>query len=317
MRPGAQGRVREYVGRMSSKRPAIDVVVVAYNSAATLRACLEPLAALGDVNLIVVDNASPEDPLPCIDGLDVHAVRAPRNGGFSYGCNLGAALGDAPYLLFLNPDAQLDVESLQALRAALDADHRVGLVAPRILDGNGTVLMSQRRFPSLRSTWSQALFLHRVFPRAAWSDELMRERGIYDRDGSPDWVSGACMLVRRSAFEAIGGFDEGFFLYCEDADLCLRLRQAGHEIRFVSAAEARHIEGSSAPRSALLRVHAQSRIYYAAKHFRALAASAERGGLALREVTRVITSSLRRGPVDGHAAALATVLRTRPPTART
>ena len=302
---------------MSSKRPAIDVVVVAYNSAATtLHACVEPLAALRDVNVIVVDNASPEDSLPSIDGLDVDAVRAPRNGGFSYGCNLGAALGDAPYVLFLNPDAQLDEASLRALRAALDADERVALVAPRILDAYGTVLMSQRRFPRLRSTWSQALFLHHVFPRAAWSDELMRTPGIYESDGSPDWVSGACMLVRRSAFEAIRGFDEGFFLYCEDADLCLRLRQAGYEIRFVRGAEARHVEGSSAPRSALLRVHAQSRLYYAAKHFRPPAVSAERGGLAVRELTRVLASSLLRRPVDGHIAALAAVVRTRPPTAR-
>src|SRR3954454_20291434 len=270
---------------MSEKHRAVDVdvVVVAYNSAHTLRACVEPLAELDDVRVHVVDNASPEDSLPSIEGLDVDAHRAPRNGGFSYGCNRGAARGDAPYVLFLNPDAQIDRESLAAMREVLDRDDRVALTAPRILEGDGSVLFSQRRFPRVRSTYAQALFLHRAFPRAAWSDELLRGRGLYDRDGSPDWVSGACMLVRRSAFQAVGGFDEGFFIYCEDADLCLRLRRAGHDLRFVAAAEARHAEGSSAPRGEMLAVHMRSRLHYAEKHFRAPAACAERGGLAVRE----------------------------------
>ena len=205
----------------------MDAVIVSYRSAGTLRGCVAPLAAQPDVRVTVVDNASPDRSLDTLAGLDVGVIRSPHNGGFSYGCNLGAARGEAPYLLFLNPDARIDAEGLAALRAALESDPSAGLVAPRILDEDGTLAWSIRRFPRQRSTFAQALFLHRLWPRAAWTDELVREPAAYERAGTPDWVSGACMLIRRDAFEAVGGFDEDFFLYCEDTDICRRLWDAG------------------------------------------------------------------------------------------
>ena len=210
----------------------VDAVIVSYRSAATLRGCVAPLAALPDVHVTVVDNASPDASADAVAGLGVDVVRSPRNGGFSYGCNLGAARGQAPYLLFLNPDARIDADSLAALRASLDSVPAAGLAAPRIIAEDGSLAWSLRRFPRHRSTFAQALFLHRLRPLAAWSDELVRDPAAYERPGAPDWVSGACMLVRRSAFEAVGGFDEDFFLYCEDTDLCRRLWEAGHSVRF-------------------------------------------------------------------------------------
>src|SRR4051794_32755355 len=94
----------------------VDAVVVSYRSAATLHGCVAPLAALPGVRVTVVDNASPDDALDTIaDVAGLNVVRAPRNGGFGYGCNLGAAQGDAPFLLFLNPDARIDPRSLEAL----------------------------------------------------------------------------------------------------------------------------------------------------------------------------------------------------------
>jgi N-acetylglucosaminyl-diphospho-decaprenol L-rhamnosyltransferase len=286
----------------------IDAVIVAYNSAATLRECVEPLAAMQDVAVVVVDNASPQDSLVAVADLPVTTVRAPRNGGFSYGCNLGAAEGTGPYVLLLNPDARIDAASLAAMRAVLDGDPGVGIVGPRILDEDGTLLYSRRRFPRLRSSLAQALFLQRVFTAADWSDEMVRDRAAYEVAGPAEWLSGACLMVRRSALEQIGGLDETFFLYCEDTDLCRRLADAGWGVRFEPAATARHAEGSSAPRDRLQAIHAASRVRYARKHATRSVALAEVALIALHELTHAVVNLPRWPKARGHARAFRAII---------
>jgi N-acetylglucosaminyl-diphospho-decaprenol L-rhamnosyltransferase len=288
-------------------KPIIDAVIVSYNSRATLRGCVEPLARMDGVHVVVVDNASPEDPLDTISDLDVSIVRAPRNGGFSYGCNLGAEQGSAPHVLFLNPDARIDEPSLAALRGVLEADPSVGVAGPRILDADGTLLRSQRRFPRPGSTFGQALFLHRLFPNAAFADELIHDEAAYERPGTVDWLSGACLLVRRAALADIGGMDEGFFLYCEDTDLSRRLLDAGYSTRFEPSATARHEEGSSAPRSTLLAIHARSRVRYARRHLTPAAAALDTAAIALNAATHAVVN-IRRPEARGHALALRAVI---------
>jgi GT2 family glycosyltransferase len=289
--------------------PEIDVVVVSYRSRATLRGCVEPLAAMPRLHVTVVDNASPDDSLETIadvEGIDV--VRAPRNGGFAYGCNLGVARGSAPLLLFLNPDARIDAASLDALVTAMRSDPRAALVGPRILDDDGSPAWSVRRFPRLRSTFAKALFLHRVWPRARWTDELVRDPAVYERAGTAEWLSGACMLVRRDAYEALGGFDEGLFLYCEDTDLCLRLWQAGHTVRFEPAALVHHVGGASSGAGETQAIAARSRVYYARKHRGRIAAGLEAAGVALDEATHAAAALTRPATRRGHVAALRAVL---------
>jgi N-acetylglucosaminyl-diphospho-decaprenol L-rhamnosyltransferase len=242
----------------------------------------------------------------------VTSVRLTRNGGFAHGCNVGWRLGTAPFVLFLNPDARLDVRSLRTLAEALERDERLGAVAPRLVGEDGALSLSQRQFPRLRTTYAQAIGLHRAFPEARWADELVRRAPSYLRDGEPDWVSGACLLVRRRALEALGGLDEGFFMYCEDIDLCRRLRTAGFGIRFEPGAEAVHVGGASAPAAALLSVLAASRIRYARKHHRPAYALAERLGVALGAATHMV--GVRDGALRGaHARALRTALFGAPP----
>jgi GT2 family glycosyltransferase len=288
--------------------PEIDVVVVAYKSAATLRGCVEPLAAMPGVHVTVVDNASPDDSVATIADLDVEIVRAPRNGGFAYGCNLGVARGSAPLILFLNPDARIDAPSLDALAGALRTDPQAALVGPRILDDDGSLAWSLRRFPRLRSTFAKALFLHRLFPRARWTDELVRDPAAYEVASTPEWVSGACMLVRRDAYEAIGGFDEGMFLYCEDTDLCQRLWEAGHTVRFEPGALVRHVGGASSGAGETQPIAARSRVYYARKHRGRVAARMEAIGVALDEATHAAAAVTRPATRRGHMAALRAVL---------
>jgi GT2 family glycosyltransferase len=282
---------------------SIDAVVVAYNSQATLRACVKPLVETDGVGVTVVDNASPDDSAAAIDDLMVRIVRAPRNGGFSYGCNLGASGGSAELVLLINPDARIDSASLGAMADALTSDRRVGAVGPRILDDTGALVWSQRRFPRLRSTFSRALFLHRLFPHAWWSDEVVRDAPAYGQAGSPDWVSGACILIRRSLLEELGGLDERFFLYCEDTDLCLRLRDAGFAVRYEPGATARHQGGASSEPHSTAWVEARSRVRYARKHHGAFVAMAEALGTALEALTHALVWIHRPRRARAHAAA--------------
>jgi GT2 family glycosyltransferase len=286
----------------------VDVVVVSYNSRATLRACVEPLAALPWAQLTVVDNDSQDDSPGAVADLPVRVIRSAHNGGFSYGCNVGAAVGSSPFVLLLNPDARLSPDNLRVLVDVLERDRSIGVVGPRILDEDGTLAWSQRRFPRLRSTYAQALLLHRLLPRAAWTDEVVRDAAAYDRPGSPDWLSGACMLLRRTALEDIGGLDTGFFLYSEDTDLCRRLRQAGWGVRFEPGATVHHVGGGSAPRTTTEWISATSHVRYARKHGRRGVAALDALGLALGGATHALLWLRRPERARGHAAAVRAAL---------
>ena len=263
-------------------------MIVAYNSGAHLRACVAPLAILDDIQVIVVDNASTDDGLDTIADLPARVIRSRTNEGFATGCNAGWREGSAPFVLFLNPDAIIDERSLRHLVAVLKNEDRVGVAAPRLERHDGELLFSQRRFPTLRSTYAQALFLHRIFPRASWSDEIVRDPDAYAAAQSPDWVSGACILVRRSTLEELGGWDERYFLYCEDIDLCRRVRGLGLDVRFDPGARAVHREGQSAPSATTIPLLAASKAHYASNTRRSAAAIVERVGLGLGALTHLL-----------------------------
>jgi GT2 family glycosyltransferase len=144
-----------------------------------------------------------------------------------------------------------------------------------------------------------------LFPRARWANEIDYRPGLYDGPAYPEWLSGACMLVRRSAFEAVGGFDDGFFLYCEDQDLCLRLRAAGGGIRYEPSAVVSHRGGHSAPRTSLYAVLAQSRIRFARKHNGRVHAALQHAAIATEAFTHTLAGAAGRpAHARGHRAAL-------------
>jgi GT2 family glycosyltransferase len=207
-------------------------------------------------------------------------------------------------VLLLNPDSTIEPASLRLLVQELEENHIAGAVAPQLVDFHGRFHHSLRRFPRLRSTYSQALFLHRLFPRARWADEVIRRREEYLRPGAHEWVSGACILVRRPLLEQLDGLDERFFLYCEDTDLCLRIWKAGYEVRFQPDAKVVHEGGASAERSTLLHVAAASRISYAQKHRSRVGAFLERVGIGLGALTHMFVARGGSAVRAGHARAL-------------
>ncbi len=283
----------------------VDVVVVSFNSRAVLRSCVEPLASVDGLRVIVVDNNSSDGSLDAVADLDIHRIPLMDNRGFSFGCNKGWRTGSGEFVLLLNPDARLMPEDLGRMLASFEAHPGAGAVAPRIRGKDGSLDYSLRRFPRIRSRFAQAFFLQRLAPNAPWADEVIRDRRVYDRPGFAEWVSGACIVIRRSALERVDGMDEGFFLYCEDLDLCRRLWDAGYEVWYEPSAVCVHEGGRSAPRARLLPVLAASRLRYAAKHFGALARAAERLGILTGCVTHLVVSKGGRQVRAGHARALA------------
>ena len=231
--------------------PNIDVLIVNYRSYDELGRCLESLDAQRSSvqQVVVVDH---ESDAAAVSQLAqrfpwVTLIERSTNEGFATGVNLGARQTHAPYLLLLNPDCVVGPTSCDGLRAFLDTHHDVAVAGPRIRNADGSVQPSARRFPDLttaiagRSSW-----LTRMLPGNPLSRHNLPARD--PSASSPvevDWVSGACMLIKRRAFDDVGGLDEGFFLYWEDADFCRRLKGAGWRTMYVPSESAMHVGARS------------------------------------------------------------------------
>jgi GT2 family glycosyltransferase len=211
-----------------------------------------------------------------------------------------AHLGDTGAVLYLNPDVELDGASVGRLLAALREDG-VGAAVPRMPGAHGEFFPSLRREPTLRRALGDALFGERFASRPGTWSEIVLDRDRYARGGDVDWATGAAIMVRRDVDAAVGPWDERFFLYSEETDLCARIRAAGHRVRYVPDAVARHEGGASGASPALEALMAVNRVRYYEKYHGPLAALAFRGLVTLHETLR-----LARGP--GHRAALRAVV---------
>jgi GT2 family glycosyltransferase len=220
---------------------------------------------------IVVDNASVDDSGKAVAAFAQHVKLASNdaNVGFARAVNQGLAATTAPYVLVMNPDCRLIAGAIGAMRSVLDAHPQCAIVGPRILNPDGTVQGSARGDPNmLTGLFGRTTLLRRVAPflSIAKRNVVVNEAIRSGRDSIVvDWISGACMLARRDALAAVNGFDERFFLYWEDADLCRRLRNRGYHIRFAPGATAIHRVGQSSrtARSFAIRAfHASAYLYY-------------------------------------------------------
>jgi GT2 family glycosyltransferase len=252
--------------------PELTALIVNYNAGPELREALQSIAdemAGRSWEAVVVDNASSDGSSDVVNEFAPYA-RAEKNTanvGFGRGINQGARGSSAPVMLIMNPDCRLEPGALATMRAELDARRQCAIVGPRVLDPDGTEQGSARGDPDmLTGLFGRTGPLRHLLPSAAVS-----RRNVVNgsRDSATvDWVSGACMLVRRSAFDEVGGFDARYFLYWEDADLCRRLRARGYEIRYVPAATAVHHVGHSSKtaRAASIRAFHESAYLYYATH---------------------------------------------------
>lgn len=214
-------------------------VVVSFNVRELLAGALTSLYENGISEVAVVDNASADGSADMV-GTGFPRVRLlalTENVGFGRAANLGARLTQAPYILFLNPDAAVMPGGVKTLADFLDRRPAAGAVGPRVVNPRGELEPTMRDDPTV---WN---LLREHLPVIKNSTGRF---GAHDKRRQIDWLVGVTLMVRREAFEKIGGFDEKIFLYYEDADLCLRLRDAGYEIWFEPAATVTHQGAASA-----------------------------------------------------------------------
>jgi GT2 family glycosyltransferase len=244
----------------------ISAVVVNFNGEPWLERCLSSLEAspAHDVQIILVDNASTDGSLDLVQRRfpRVDVVRMGHNVGFAVANNIGAACSDGDLLLFLNNDAWLTQGSLGALSRRLESSPDLGLVAPRLVSPDGT---EQFSWSPDRSLLGEALQrLRNRHGGKPWNHGLVERllRLVFGQG----WYSGACLLIRRRAFEQVSGFDPAYFLYFEDVDLCLRLRAAGWKLAREDAAEVVHVGGPGTRDDAVELHYRQSQLYYYSTH---------------------------------------------------
>ncbi|HEY8740779.1 MAG TPA: glycosyltransferase family 2 protein [Candidatus Dormibacteraeota bacterium] len=243
----------------------VSALVVAHNSTGTLRQCLEPVA--GRVEVVVVDNASSDgsaDVAASVDGVTV--VRSAENLGFGRGTNLAAAQASREFLLFLNPDCIASPGAIETLAARLRDRAGLGFAGPRIAKQSGQLDRACLRGDP--DPLGALLYVSRVTRLLPRNPRINRYNLTHVDDEQEQELlngTGACLMVRASAFHEVGGFDERFFMYGEDLDLCRRLREAGHGGLYVPAAKVVHIKGeSSRQRSGemLVQFHRAMWLYY-------------------------------------------------------
>jgi GT2 family glycosyltransferase len=231
----------------------VSVIIVNFNSGGALPRTLASLPdglAGTEWDAIVVDNASSDGSERLTEGdVRIRLLRQQTNLGFAAGVNAGLSATSAPFVLVLNPDCRLQTGAGQRLLAEMLSWSDCAVVGPVVLDPSGSLQESARGDPTiLTGLFGRTSLLSRLFPDLPVVKRNLAALPLSKSEEAShkvDWVSGACMLLRREAVDGVGGLDEGYFLYWEDADICRRLRQAGWQVRYTTVATVVHDVGQS------------------------------------------------------------------------
>jgi GT2 family glycosyltransferase len=248
----------------------LTVIIVSFNDAHWLDPCLRSLREnAGDISIetVVVDNGTDGAARRVQSTFPWARTMTTENWGFAHANNRGALTAGGRYLLFLNPDTELIGGTLAELIAVLDAHPEVGLAGARQVTADGTVWPTIRYFPSIGRALGDGLGLERWRRRPRWAGERELDMARYDRETECDWTSGSFMCVRREAVLSAGLMDERFFVYSEEPDLCLRIKQAGWAIRHVPCVTILHHAGKAGRPAKIVAQEAFTRRQYARKHF--------------------------------------------------
>jgi N-acetylglucosaminyl-diphospho-decaprenol L-rhamnosyltransferase len=251
--------------------PRLSIVVVSYNSRDDLDACLSSLTrnrASVDHEIVVVDNASPDGTAAAARARwpAVRVLDAGSNLGFAAANNIGIRQTFGELLLLLNPDTVVPPAAIDTLVAVLDRHPEAAAVGPRLVGADGRVELSFGRMISPLAELRQRLLVTGHARRVPGISHYVESLARAER--SVDWVSGACLLVRRTDAEAAGLLDERYFMYTEDVDFCAALRARGRRVLFTPDAEITHLRGRSAAtaRTATGQAYRRSQLAFYAKH---------------------------------------------------
>lgn len=263
----------------------LSVVIVSWNVCDLLRRCLRSVLDANaehppaNTEVIVVDNASVDGSVEMVRSEfdSVHLIANSDNRGFPAANNQGLDAGRGRYVLLLNPDTEVVDDALATMVSFADAHPDVGIVGPRLLNPDGSVQSSRRRFPTLTTAFFESTWLEPYAPR-----RMLERYYVLDRPNDTlqdvDWLTGAALMARRSAIEQVGPLDEGFFMYSEELDWCRRFREAGWRVVYLPTAQIVHHVGKSSEQVVAARhIHFQtSKVRYFRKYHSAVAAEALR-----------------------------------------
>ncbi len=260
---------------------SVDIIVITYNSAGYIGACLSSIACSeydGTLRTIVVDNASTDATLEAMRARapTTRIIANERNTGFAAACNQGIEATSGDLVLLLNPDARLEPTTLATMVTYLDEHPRVAIVGPRLVQQDGSLqrdISATGLYPSFRQSLFEYTRLGRMLPTSPW----IRDYFLTDFDRVSNrrvaMVQGACFLFRRAILDEIGQLDPGYFLYFEETDFCKTAADRGWEIHYVGAAAAVHLGSHSLPGGRPSAHHFISSLYrFHRKHYGAATA---------------------------------------------
>lgn len=227
----------------------LSIVIVKYGQQKIFESCLKSIPKRPDWQTIVIDNSR-------------------NNRGYAKACNLGAKQAKGKYLLFINPDTLLSEKAISYCLTQIRKNKNIGIISPQLVDENGEAYLSYTRQPTRFSAFIVYSFFDRLFPRNPWSQAYWYRGMTLNKRRRVESISGACMFMLKRDFDALHGFDEQFFMYWEDADLCRRLLSLGKEIIYDPKVKIYHQRGGSTPLSLQIEnKFKDSRYKYFKKHF--------------------------------------------------
>jgi len=292
----------------SAARPRLSVIVLSWNTADLLAACLQSLALAQDSDawqVVVVDNNSSDGSADMVAERFPWAelVRNPVNDGYAIGNNIGAERATGEYLLLLNSDTEVEPGALDTLVDWLEARPGHGACAPKLVRPDGSVQLSCKRFPDL----STAIFFDTVFDKWMPNNRAMPRYFMREFDHlstrDVDQPPGAAFLVRRALWEQLSGFDPELWLFFNDVDLCRRLHALGHKVGYVAEVEVLHHEGESTSQfSEFGTVWHKNRLAYYRKTFGLVGALLARVMTAIRAMQELRRLSAMGAPPDARRA---------------
>ncbi|MCC6729999.1 MAG: glycosyltransferase family 2 protein [Chthonomonadales bacterium] len=237
---------------MTEARGDVDltIIIINWNTRDELRDSLASIRARPHrhtVEVVVSDNASSDGSRAMLaeEFADVRLIVSPSNAGFGAGNNRAIPAARGRFVMFLNSDTIVTPGALDSLVEFADAHPDIGIVGPRLLNRDGSLQYSCRHFPNLGTGFFRNTPLGRLFPRNRFNQDYLLTDWDHATERDVDWVSGAALMIRREALDRLGGFDEGFFMYCEDVDLCYRAHEAGWRVVYQPNAVIYHIIGRS------------------------------------------------------------------------
>lgn len=281
----------------------LSIIILNWNTRDDLRRALQSIVdsrPCVSVEVLAVDNASEDDSVAMVQAEfpSVRVIQNETNLGFGAGNNRGIRHASGRYVLFLNSDTIVTEGAWDSLVAYADTRPDAGVFGPKLLNGDGSLQLSCRSFPNLGTGFFRNTPLGRLFPKNRFTRDYMLSGWDHNSPRDVDWVSGSALMIRRRLLEELGGFDEGFFMYCEDVDLCYRAHLAGAAVAYYPGAVIYHLIGRSSdlvPTRMTYEFHRSMYRFYI-KHYRANTPIYVRPfilpGLVLRAVGRLIRHRL-------------------------